>query len=102
MEERRVDFRSKNRSNNCVKTNVQCEACLRPVFHHLGVDLGTILAPKKEAKSLKNRRKKRCEKTVAKKGTQDRKKGGQNDDQGALTLIGGYSAGIQGDGLNLS
>ena len=53
-EDRRIDFRSKKRSKNDVKTNVQCEVDSRPVFHHLRVDFGTILAPKTEPKSIKN------------------------------------------------
>ena len=54
VEDRRVDFRNKNRSKNTVKTNVPCEVESRPVFHPLGVDFGTILAPKTDTKSIKN------------------------------------------------
>ena len=54
-EDRGIDFRSKKRSKNDVKTNMQCEADLRPIFHHLRVDVGSMLAPKTEAKSIKHR-----------------------------------------------
>ena len=54
-EDRRIDFRSKKRSKNDVKTKVQCEVDSRPVFHHLRVGFGTILAPKTKPKSIKKR-----------------------------------------------
>ena len=89
---------------NIDRNTMQKQTCnAKPTRDPFFITEGSILVPfwlPKRRPNRSNIEEKTMRKTVAKKGQQDREKGGQNDDPGVPTLIGGCSRSIQDEGWN--